>query len=75
MIIVAVLENTANILIKEEEVDAVENLSAWQGSGPCPDYFFLAWISVSRLNLPRRTYCHDGHVLCLHCLKWKPHIM
>lgn len=28
-----VLENTANILIKEEEVDADENLSAWAGKG------------------------------------------
>lgn len=70
-----VLENTANILIKEEEVDADENLSDWQREGPVLTMLFLARISVSRLKLPRRTYCHDGHVLCLHCLKWKPHIM
>ena len=35
-----VLENTANILIKEEEVDADENLSAWQREGPVLTIFF-----------------------------------
>ena len=35
-----VLEKTANILIKEEEVDADENLSAWQREGPVLTIFF-----------------------------------